>query len=213
MQNLKSLISVPVLALILAACGSSASAELESPSVTHSEVRTSDPSARSTGPTELLNKNQMSDPRPAAPEVQVVQARDKKVGPPCNNYLVKWIWEAGFRGEEVRVAWAIAQRESNGNPNESTYPDLGLMQLNSPSWSGSKYWPDNVYDPVQSLKAVKKMVRDMNWQPWGLRVKNNNISYDFSSYGMWSSWHHQNWIVIPFERYYAQFPKKCAKNL
>ena len=77
MHNLKSLVGVPLLALILAACGSSASAELESPSVTHSEVRTSDPSARSTGPTELPNKNQMSDPRPAAPEVQVVQVRDK----------------------------------------------------------------------------------------------------------------------------------------
>jgi Transglycosylase SLT domain len=136
-----------------------------------------------------------------------------KLTPPCGDRVVKWIWAAGFRGQEVRVAWAIAQRESNGNPNESTYPDLGLMQLNSPSWSGTKYWPADIYDPVQSLKAVKKMVRDYGWQPWGLRVKNGNISYDFSSYGMWSSWHHQNWIVIPFEKYYAQFPKKCAKNL
>jgi hypothetical protein len=136
-----------------------------------------------------------------------------KLKPPCGDRVVKWIWAAGFRGQEIRVAWAIAQRESNGNPNESTWPDLGLMQLNAPSWQGSKYWPANIYDPVQNLKAVKKMVRDMGWQPWGLRVKNGKVSYDFSSYGMWSSWHHQNWIVIPFERYYAQFPKKCAKNL
>lgn len=207
MQNLKSMIGVPVLALILAACGSSAAAELESPSVTNSEVAVSSSSAQ------LPDKNRMSDPRPAAPRVQVVQVKEKKVGPPCNDRVVKWIWEAGFRGEEIRVAWAIAQRESNGNPNESTYPDLGIMQLNSPSWSGSKYWPANIYDPVQSFKAVKKMVRDMNWQPWGLRVKNGNISYDFSSYGMWSSWHHQNWIVYPFEKYYAQFPGKCRKNL
>lgn len=207
MQNLKSLVGVPVLALILAACGSSAAAELESPSVTHSEV------AVSSAPEQLPNKKQMSDRRPAAPQVQVVQVRDKKVGPPCGDRVVKWIWAAGFRGQEVRVAWAIAQRESNGNPNESSYPDLGLMQLNAPSWQGSKYWPDNIYDPIQNLTAVKKMVRDMGWQPWGLRVKNGKVSYDFSSYGMWSSWQHQNWIVIPFERYYAQFPKKCAKNL
>ena len=147
-------------------------------------------------------------------ELEAIERSKKDAGPPCNDRVVKWIWEAGFRGQEVRVAWAIAQRESNGNPNESTYPDLGIMQLNSPSWSGSKYWPANIYDPVQSFKAVKKMVRDMNWQPWGLHVsKSGAISYDFSSYGMWSSWHHQNWIVIPFERYYAQFPKKCAKNL
>lgn len=137
----------------------------------------------------------------------------EKVGPPCGDRVVKWIWEAGFRGQNVRVAWAIAQRESNGNPNESTYPDLGLMQLNAPTWQGTKYWPADVYDPVQNLTAVKKMVRDKGWGPWGLRVKNGKVSYNFASYSMWSSWQHQNWIVIPFERYYSQFPKKCAKNL
>lgn len=127
----------------------------------------------------------------------------------CNDRVVKWIKKAGFKGASVRVAWAIAQRESNGNPNESTMPDLGLMQLNYPTWHGTKYWPANVYDPIQNLTAVRKMVRDKGWQPWGLRVHKGKISYDFSSYGMWSSWQHQNWIVIPFERYYAQFPKEC----
>ena len=128
---------------------------------------------------------------------------------PCKDRVVAWIKEAGFTGPHVRVAWAIAQRESNGNPRESTYPDLGLMQLNVNAWQHTKYWPANVYDPVQNLKAVKRMVRDMGWQPWGLRVKNGVVTYDFSSYGGWSSWQHQNWIVAPFERYYAQFPKAC----
>lgn len=128
---------------------------------------------------------------------------------PCKDKVVAWIKEAGFKGTNVRVAWAIAQRESNGDPNESSYPDLGIVQLNSPSWSGTKYWPDNVYDPVQSFKAMRWMVRDMGWQPWGLRVKKGVVSYDFSAYGGWSSWHHQNWIVAPFERYYSQFPKAC----
>lgn len=148
------------------------------------------------------------------PTVQIVVKKKRPdTKPPCNDRVVRWIWEAGFRGQSVRVAWAIAQRESNGQPNESTWPDLGIMQLNAPTWQGTKYWPANIYDPVQSFKAVKKMVRDKNWQPWGLRVKNEKISYDFSSYGGWSSWHHQNWIVIPFERYYSQFPNKCARNL
>lgn len=128
---------------------------------------------------------------------------------PCTDRVVAWIKQAGFTGVEVRVAWAIAQRESNGNPNESTYPDLGLMQLNAPSWQGTKYWPANVYDPVQNLRAVKRMVRDYGWQPWGLRVKRDVVTYDFSAYGGWSSWHHTNWIVAPFERYWRQFPKAC----
>lgn len=128
---------------------------------------------------------------------------------PCKDRVVAWIKEAGFKGPHVRVAWAIAQRESNGQPGESTWPDLGLMQLNAPSWQGSKYWPADVYDPVQNLTAVRKMVRDMGWQPWGLRVKRGQVSYDFSAYSMWSSWQHQNWIVEPFERYYVQYAKAC----
>ena len=127
----------------------------------------------------------------------------------CNDHVVKWIERAGFKGVAVRVAWSVAQRESNGNPNESTYPDLGIVQLNVNAWQGTKYWPANVYDPVQSFTAMRKMVRDMNWQPWGLRVHKGKVSYDFSAYGGWSSWHHQNWIVAPFQRYWAQFPKAC----
>lgn len=156
-----------------------------------------------------------SAPAVEAPKAQTLQVQEtvkenKRKEARCKDQVVHWILEAGFNGADVRVAWAIAQRESNGNPNESSYPDLGLMQLNAPSWQGTKYWPSDVYDPVDNLRSVKKMVRDKGWQPWGLRVsKGGDISYDFSSYSMWSSWQHQNWIVEPFERYYAQFPKKC----
>ena len=128
---------------------------------------------------------------------------------PCKDKVVQWIKAAGFKGESVRVAWAIAQRESNGNPNESTMPDLGIVQLNYPSWGHTKYWPANIYDPVQSFASMRRMVKDMGWQPWGLRVKGGKVTYDFSAYGSWSSWHHQNWIVAPFERYYRQFPTEC----
>ena len=128
---------------------------------------------------------------------------------PCKDKVVKWIKAAGFKNEKVRVVWAIAQRESNGNPNESSWPDLGIVQINAPSWQGGKYWPDNVYDPVQSFAAMKMMVRDMNFAPWGLRVKRQQVTYDYSQYGMWDSWRRYNWIVAPFERYYAQFPKAC----
>ena len=128
---------------------------------------------------------------------------------PCKDRVVAWIKEAGFKGTSARVAWAIAQRESNGNPRESTWPDLGIVQLNAPTWQGSKYWPADVYDPVQSFAAMRHMVRDMGWQPWGLRVKRGVVSYDFSSYGGWSSWQHYHWIVEPFERYWRQYPKAC----
>jgi hypothetical protein len=143
-------------------------------------------------------------PVAAPPAIADVQPRVKG----CNDRLVKWIERAGFKGAHVRVAWAVAMRESNGQPGESSWPDLGLMQLNAPSWQGTKYWPVNVFDPIQNLKAARKMVDDMNWQPWGLRVHKGKVSYDFSAYSGWT-WQRQAWIVEPFERYYAQFPREC----
>ena len=188
--------------LVLTACSTASAEEVGTP-------KAIEPTQKET--VEVVKTASVQEDKPT---VQVVVKKKRpETKPPCNDRVVRWIWEAGIRGQSIRVAWAIAQRESNGNPNESTYPDLGIVQLNHPSWSGSKYWPANIYDPVQSFKALKKMVRDMNWQPWGLRVKNEKVSYDFSAYGGWSSWHHQNWIVIPFERYYSQFPNKCARNL
>ena len=128
---------------------------------------------------------------------------------PCTNQLAAWLKQAGFKRKHLRVAWAVAMRESNGQPGESTWPDLGLFQLNAPSWQGSKYWPTNVYDPVQNAKAVKRMVRAYGWQPWGMRVSKGRVSFDYSSYGGWSSWQRYNWIVEPYRRYAAQFPKPC----
>ena len=127
----------------------------------------------------------------------------------CKDRVVKWIKAAGFKNAKVPVVWAIAQRESNGNPNESTWPDLGIVQLNAPSWQGSKYWPDNIYDPVQSFIAMRKMIRDMGFAPWGMSVKRGVVTYDYSQYSMWSEWQRYNWIVYPFEKYYRQFPKAC----
>ena len=136
-------------------------------------------------------------------------ARVKKAKRRCNDPVVRWVRAAGFRGEEVRVAWAVAQRESNGNPSESTWPDLGLFQLNAPSWQGSKYWPTDVFSGVQNAKAVKRMVRDFGWQPWGMRVSGGVVSFDYTSYGGWSEWQRYNWIVAPFQKYFNQFPTKC----
>ena len=127
----------------------------------------------------------------------------------CDDRLVGWLTQAGFKGRHVKVAWAVAMRESNGQPGEATWPDLGLFQLNAPTWQGSRYWPGDVYDPVQNARAVKRMVKDHGWQPWGLNVSKGQVSYDFTSYGGWSEWQRQAWIVEPFQRYRAMFPKRC----
>jgi hypothetical protein len=127
----------------------------------------------------------------------------------CDNLLADWLHQAGFAGQHHKVAWAVAMRESNGQPWESTLPDLGLFQISLPAWGGSKYWPADIYDPVQNAKAARRMVKAFNWRPWGLYVSGRRVSFDFSSYGGWSDWQRYNWIVEPYRRYEAQYPKKC----
>jgi hypothetical protein len=127
----------------------------------------------------------------------------------CDNQLADWLWQAGFKGQHHRAAWAVAMRESNGQPGESTWPDYGLFQISLPAWGGSKYWPADVLDPVQNAKAARRMVKAFNWRPWGLYVSGRRVSFDFSHYGGWSDWQRYNWIVEPYRRYEAQYPKRC----
>lgn len=145
-------------------------------------------------------------------EEQMIHPRNTPItitAKPCTNQLAAWLKQAGFKRKHLRVAWAVAMRESNGQPGESTLPDLGLFQLNVVAWQGSKYWPSNIYDPLQNAKAAKRMVRDFGWQPWGLSVNRGRVSFDYSSYGKWSEWQRYNWIVEPYRRYAAQFPRAC----
>lgn len=143
-----------------------------------------------------------------------VRANDAKIdGPPCGNQLVKWIYEAGFRGQNIREAWAIAMRESNGRPaTVSNGVDHGLFQFNQPSWGGQSWWnTSKLLTPVYNAKVAYKMSKGgKNWGPWGMR---DHAEWNFASYGMWSDWQIQNWIIGPYMKYYHQFPKKCAKNL
>lgn len=130
-------------------------------------------------------------------------AAPKPTAEPCRNELVQTVREAGWRGNDQRIAWAVAMRESNGQAGESSYPDLGLFQLNATTWQGSKYWPNDPLNGKQNAKAAHRMWKDMGWRPWGL---NSDGTTNASDYSMWSQWQIDNWITIPFQRYYKQYP-------
>ena len=124
----------------------------------------------------------------------------------CNNQLYKWLYEAGFRGHNIREAWAIAMRESNGKPTQiSSGVDHGLFQFNRPSWGGKPWWNTQMLlTPVYNAKIAYQLSDGgKNWQPWGMGDHNE---FNFTNYGMWSEWQLYNWIVEPYQRYYAQYP-------
>ena len=124
----------------------------------------------------------------------------------CNDQLYRWLYDAGFRGHNIREAWAIAMRESNGKPTQiSNGVDHGLFQFNRPSWGGKSWWNTQMLlTPVYNAKIAYQLSDGgNNWQPWGMGDHNE---FNFTNYGMWSEWQLYNWIVEPYQRYYAQYP-------
>lgn len=124
----------------------------------------------------------------------------------CKNQLAKWIYGAGFRGHNIREAWAIAMRESNGIPTTVSGEDYGLFQFNYSSWSNKFDW-SRILDPEYNAKAAFKLSKGgKSWIPWGMR---DHREWDNASYaGIWSDEQFYAWVIEPYERYYKQYPCK-----
>jgi len=96
--------------------------------------------------------------------------------------LIALLRNAGFTGNALRVAWAVAMRESHGHPlshNTNRYTgdnSYGLFQVNMigamgadrRAWLGLKS-NDELLDPVTNVQAVYRMTRGgKDWGSWGL---------------------------------------------
>jgi len=128
---------------------------------------------------------------------------------PCKDPIVQVIKDAGWRGKQIRVAYAVAWRESNHTPGESTYPDLGLFQINQPAWGGSRYWPSQPLNALSNAKAAHRIWKSYSWTPWGLNADGSGV--DTADYS-WSDWQVANWIWNPYVeglRRFDRLPKAC----
>lgn len=129
----------------------------------------------------------------------------------CNDPLVGILKKAGFRGQSVHIAWAIAMRESNGNPTViSPSDDFGLLQLNRPTWGGQSWWNDSMMlDGVYNARMAYLHIthKGKDWRMWGIGTDG---STDATYYPNWDQWQIDNWITVPFQKYYSQFPSKCS---
>lgn len=150
-------------------------------------------------------------PRPAhaAPPPATVAVKAGKAAKPCKDPIIKVIRAAGWKGNQQRVAYAVAWRESNHRPGESTYPDLGLFQLNAPTWQGTKYWPADPLDAYSNAKAAHRLWRDHSWRPWGLNASGTGV--DMRDYS-WSAWQIEHWVWRPYVaglHLYDRLPRAC----
>lgn len=126
--------------------------------------------------------------------------------------LCGWLREAGFEGQSLRVAWAIAMRESSGkpdlgpgNPYFNGY-DWGLFQFNKPSWGKQSWWDDKkILDPVYNAKVAFDLSKGGTyWLPWGLTP--DGKAMDAKCYPMWSAEKQMAWIWKPYKEWYDKFP-------
>lgn len=136
----------------------------------------------------------------------------------CRNPLVRILHDVGFRGENVREAWAIAMRESRGQvrlgPGHPQYngSDVGLFQWNRPTWGGAPWWDEQkLLDGHYNASIVFKMSKGGHtWTPWGLTGQGQLDASHYAS--IWSDWQIQSWIWEPYSRFYQEFadlPAAC----
>ena len=140
-------------------------------------------------------------------QTPVVKARIKPSWS-CSNSLAKVLYKAGFRGENLREAWAIAMRESHGIEDEiSNGVDVGLFQFNYPSWGRQPWWDWNLLQEGEYNAGIAFKISKggSDWAHWGLDGNGNPAPYIYRNVG-WSEWRIQNWIVIPYRQYYDQYP-------
>ena len=129
---------------------------------------------------------------------QLVEAK-KKTTPAknvCKHFLVKELKQAGFKGRSLRIAWAIAMRESGGRADAiSSTGDYGVFQFNKAAHSDQPWW-----------NTAKLLTRDYNimvaydmsqggktFYPWDIdgQGKWRNTWSTSGSYQSYKKWFHK----------------------
>lgn len=141
-------------------------------------------------------------------EVRVAQERAPRVT--CQDPTVRLLARAGFKGQGLRMAYAIVMRESKGqNLDEGSrwYTGaLGIWQIQTSAHSGKPWWSRSaMLDPLTQSKIVYRYMSERGtwWRPWGLTPDGR---LDATNYGSWGPALWEAWIMRPFRKYYNNYP-------
>jgi hypothetical protein len=135
--------------------------------------------------------------------------------PKCNDRMVRILEQAGFKGWQVRHAWAITWRESkHQNLSESSRyftGALGTWQIQTSAHRHNRWWSRAaMLNPARQSRIVYLHMtnRGTYWRPWGLTASGQ---LDTTHYRGWSAWQHYNWILAPYRQGLALYPKGCPR--
>lgn len=121
--------------------------------------------------------------------------------PPCKNFLVEVLYEVGFRGENLREAWAIVMRESGGRADAvSSTGDYGIFQFNRAAWSGQEWWDSSrLLTREYNAKVAFEISRGgKTWYPW-----------DIDGQGNWQGRYSSHGTYMKYKSFYEQYPRNC----
>lgn len=137
----------------------------------------------------------------------------------CSDPLVGILKQAGFKGRQIRTAWAIVMRESGGKADliaaADGSPDYGLFQINEKVFKNEPWWDyENILNPHYNAKIAYDILskKGTDWRPWGIASDGKSMDYSFYD-DIWTEWEKENWIRKPFEQWWKAFPKDCRKEL
>ena len=129
----------------------------------------------------------------------------------CSDPLVPLLWEnSGWRKKNLRMAWAIAMRESGGDETlvSDINPDsYGLFQLDIRIWGDTGYWPGDPLDGAQNAAATYAIWQDEGWLPWGLNADGTFAEHLYPPEFVKKF---KKLFMKPYRSYYKAFPTDCA---
>lgn len=152
-------------------------------------------------------------------------------------YLAQALSSAGLSGEYLRVMWAIAMRESSGQPSTISSMDsngFGLFQIQADvgheNWIAKEFGWDTssrekfyalMSDPQKNIQVAMSLSKNgTDLSDWG-HYSVDDTRVNLAKYQSWGvrtveeagevkTWA-QAYIDEPFRKYYAMFPSYASK--
>lgn len=137
-----------------------------------------------------------------------------KVRKQCPSKLVVLLKDAGFRGRNLREAWAIAMRESRGHAKSvSSTQDYGVFQFNKATWQEADWWDrERLLQARYNIRVAYRLSDGgRTWYLWGLDGRGRPNAHLYRGAG-WSDKQVQEYIVEPYQKYYREYrklPSEC----
>ena len=147
---------------------------------------------RSKGATVQITGHNRSDTKVTEMTKTAKPVKPRK--PICRNWLVRELRQAGFRGRGLRIAWAIAMRESGGRADAiSSTGDYGVFQFNKAAMHREPWWNtrkllDRDYNIMVAYRISQK---GKTFYPWDIDGKGRHKKRytNASVYAKYKSWY------------------------